>query len=153
MTEMLRALGCLLAVLLPLRHGIAPEKREIVPEHTALVICDMWDKHWCSGANRRVGLLVKEMEPVIEKARAAGIQIVHAPSDTMDFYKDYPQRQAMLLVPKIELPPARDIPDPPLPIDDKSGGCDTHEQSYKDWTREHPGLSIAPQDRISDNGR
>ena len=25
---------------------------------TAIVICDMWDKHWCSGASRRVDGLV-----------------------------------------------------------------------------------------------
>ncbi len=127
-------------------------EREFSIPHTAIVVCDMWDRHWCSGANRRVGELVKEMEPVLQRARAAGIQIIHAPSETMEFYKDYPQRKAMLLVPTVEPPAAINLPDPPLPIDDKSGGCDTHDQVYKAWTRQHPGLTIAPQDRISDKG-
>jgi hypothetical protein len=44
------------------------------------------------------------------------------------------------------------LPDPPLPIDAKSGGCDTPDQFYKAWTREHPGLRIDDADVISDNG-
>lgn len=119
---------------------------------TAIVICDMWDKHWCTGATRRVEALVARMEPVLQRARAAGIQIIHAPSDVMDFYKDYPQRRAMMSLELIQPPAALALEDPPLPIDDKSGGCDTGDSFYKAWTREHPGLTIAPQDRISDKG-
>ena len=51
---------------------------------TAILICDMWDKHWCSGASRRVEALAQRMAPVIDEARAHGIQIIHAPSETMD---------------------------------------------------------------------
>ena len=29
------------------------------PKQTALIICDMWDKHWCQDATERVG----EMAP------------------------------------------------------------------------------------------
>src|SRR5689334_927630 len=60
---------------------------------TAIVICDMWDKHWCSGAVRRVNELVKVMAPLIDQARARGVQIIHAPSEVMDFYKDAPERR------------------------------------------------------------
>ncbi len=120
--------------------------------HTAIVICDMWDKHWCSGASRRVDALAAQMNPVIEKARAAGVQIIHAPSETMDFYKDAPERLRMLALPKAETPAALGLTDPPLPIDDSDGGCDTSDQFYKAWTRENAGLRIAPQDVISDNG-
>src|SRR5215510_15024244 len=57
---------------------------------TAIVICDMWDKHWCKGATTRVGGLVKKMDPVLDLARQRGIAIIHAPSETMDFYRDAP---------------------------------------------------------------
>ena len=30
-------------------------------KETAIIICDMWDKHWCKGATSRVG----EMAPVM----------------------------------------------------------------------------------------
>ena len=44
------------------------------------------------------------------------------------------------------------LSDPPLPIDDKAGGCDTGESSYRAWTRETPPLPLEPEDLISDKG-
>jgi nicotinamidase-related amidase len=119
---------------------------------TAVLICDMWDKHWCSGATGRVNGLVAKMAPFLESARKRGIQIIHAPSETMPFYQDAPQRKRILNVAKIDPPSLLILPDPPLPIDDKRGGCDTPDQFYKAWTREHPGLRIDPADVVSDNG-
>ncbi|HLN01216.1 MAG TPA: hypothetical protein VK335_18135 [Bryobacteraceae bacterium] len=119
---------------------------------TAILICDMWDKHWCSGASRRVDGLAASMNPVLEKARAAGVQIIHAPSETMDFYKDAPQRLRILAFAKTSPPPSLGLADPPLPIDDSDGGCDTPDKFYTAWTRENATLRIAPEDVISDNG-
>ena len=121
-------------------------------EKTAVIICDMWDKHWCRGATERVGGLVTKMAPFVESARKRGIQIIHAPSETMEFYKDSPQRKSMLTIPKIEPPTALSLFDPPLPIDDKRGGCDTQDQFYKAWSRQHPGIRIDAADVVSDNG-
>ena len=127
------------------------EKRLPVPS-TAILICDMWDKHWCTGASRRVEALAARMAPVVDRARACGIQIIHAPSEVMDFYKDAPQRRRMLAVAKVEPPSPVALADPPLPIDDSDGGCDTADTFYKAWTREIATLRIAPEDVISDNG-
>ena len=147
--------GCAFAqtITVPQRYQGAITARTLKVSSTAIIVCDMWDKHWCTGATRRVGKLVESMEPFLQQARAAGIQIIFAPSETMNFYQDFPQRKAMLALPKVEPPVPLDLPDSPLPIDDKSGGCDTHDAVYKAWTRQHPGLTIAPQDLISDNGR
>ena len=112
----------------------------------------MWDKHWCSGASHRVDALAARMNPVLEKARAAGVQIIHAPSETMDFYKDAPQRLRILALAKTGTPPGLGLADPPLPIDDSDGGCDTPDKFYTAWTRENAALRIAPEDVISDNG-
>jgi nicotinamidase-related amidase len=121
-------------------------------EKTAIIVCDMWDKHWCTGATGRVNGLVTKMNPFLESARKQGIQIIHAPSETMDLYKESPERLPMLALPKIEPPAPIALPDPPLPIDDKGGGCDTPDQFYKAWTRQHPGLRVDASDVISDNG-
>src|SRR5205809_4890027 len=127
--------------------------REFPVAETGLLICDMWDNHWCTGAARRVNELVKVMAPVVDQARASGIQIIHAPSDVMAFYKDYPQRQRMLALPPLSPATALDLSDPPLPIDDSKGGCDTSaDKFYKAWSRQHPGLQIAAGDVISDRG-
>ena len=128
-------------------------EREFPVAETGLLICDMWDNHWCSGAARRVNGLAKVMGPVVDQARAGGIQIIHAPSDVMSFYKDYPQRQRMQALTQISPPAALDLTDPPLPIDDSKGGCDTSsDKFYKAWSRQHPGIRIAGDDVISDQG-
>jgi nicotinamidase-related amidase len=124
-------------------------------QQTAILICDMWDRHWCSGATRRVEALALRMAPVIDEARARGIQIVHAPSETMEFYKDWPQRQRIVRMgnaAKIEPPAPLGLTDPPLPIDDRAGGCDTGDSFYKAWTREIATLPIGAADVISDDG-
>src|SRR6266566_4646853 len=86
-------------------------EKEFPVAETGLLICDMWDNHWCSGAAQRVNALVKVMAPVVDQARAGGIQIIHAPSDVMAFYKDYPQRQRMLALPQVSAATALDLSD------------------------------------------
>src|SRR4051812_44941857 len=66
------------------------------PHKSAVIVCDMWDRHWCSGANARVAALVRKLEPVLEAARRSGMVIVHAPSETMAFYANTPQRQRVI---------------------------------------------------------
>jgi len=127
-------------------------RKTFAPRESAILICDMWDNHWCKGAALRVNGLADKMDPVLKRARAKGILIIHAPSDVTDFYADSPQRSAMLALQKIDPPAQREIVDGPFPIDDKKGGCDTHEGFYKAWTRENARLHIAPEDVISDKG-
>lgn len=124
------------------------------PAKSALIVCDMWDRHWCSGANVRVAALVKKLEPVLEIARRKGMIIVHAPSETMPFYANAPQRKRMLLLPVFAPPQELNLTSPPLPIDDSNGGCDTEGQKeHRAWTCENPGLKIEPEDYISDKGQ
>ncbi len=125
----------------------------IQPSKTAIIITDMWDKHWCRGATKRVGQIAPEMETVLERARKAGVLIIHAPSDTMDFYANTPGRLLALDAPKSLPPQPLTIEDAPLPIDAHDGGCDTPgDKSHRVWTRENPILKIAPGDVISDKG-
>ncbi len=141
---------------LPVRSrakGEPVRREESLPvSQTAILICDMWDKHWCSGATERVEALAIKMAPVIDAARARGIQIIHAPSETMEFYKDWPQRRRMLGIAKVQPPAPLGITDPPLPIDDRSGGCDTGESFYTAWKREIATLPVVDGDVISDDG-
>ena len=126
---------------------------ELPTERAALVICDMWDKHWCQGATARVGELVRKAVPVIDRLRDRGVLIIHAPSDTMDYYSKAPQRLAILQIPRIKLPSEIDLNDPALPVDSSDGGCDTPgDREHRVWAREHPGIPIRNKDLISDNG-
>jgi nicotinamidase-related amidase len=132
-------------------------ERPIDFQHTALVLCDMWDHHWCKGAESRVGPLAVKIEPVIEQLRAHGVLIIHAPSETMQFYTEHPARLAMLKIPQVTLPHELDLSAPPLPIDDSDGGCDTGEVAHmpesRVWTRENATIHIAPGDLVSDKGQ
>jgi nicotinamidase-related amidase len=132
----------------------ATQAREFPARETAILICDMWDQHWCRSATQRCDAIAHKMAPVIEAARARGVQIIHSPSDCMEFYKETPQRRRMIDAPHVDPPAPRQIDEPPLPIDDSDSGCDDEPQDrvYKAWTRQHPALRIAEEDGISDNG-
>jgi nicotinamidase-related amidase len=139
-------------------HGTGPWveahfEEAIVPAKTAIVITDMWDKHWCKGATHRVGLIAQRMEPLLVVARNAGILIIHAPSETMDFYRDAPGRLLAESAPRTAPPPEIAFADAPLPIDDSDEGCDTPgDRPHKAWSRQTQALTIAPGDVISDKG-
>jgi nicotinamidase-related amidase len=123
------------------------------PKKTALIICDMWDKHWCRGANERVVPLAAKAVPVIAKAREKGILIIHAPSETMGFYADTPQRKAIADLSRINPPAPLALDAPKLPIDDSDGGCDTPgDTTFKAWSRQIATIPIDPRDLISDQG-
>lgn len=122
------------------------------PKKTALILCDMWDRHWCQGANERVAPIARKAVPVIAAARAKGILIIHAPSDTMDFYAGTPQRQAIAKLAKIDPPKPREIDAPALPIDDSDGGCDTGERMFKAWSRQIATIPVEAGDLVSDQG-
>ena len=125
----------------------------LVPE-TAILICDMWDDHWCRGAAERGAVLAEKANGVIAAAREIGVQIIHAPSGTMDHYAYTPQRRRIADVPRVETPEPLDLPiPPPLPIDDSDGGCDTGETDQRRaWTMQHAAIEIADGDVISDDG-
>lgn len=127
--------------------------QSLEPKQTAIVICDVWDRHWCTGATERVAELAPAIDRLIEVARRRGVLIIHAPSDTMEFYKNAPQRMAMLAIPAATAPALLDLASPPLPIDDSDGGCDTPgDTTHQAWSRQHAAIHIAAGDLISDQG-
>jgi len=141
------------------REGSTLWDRVTVPksfpaDETALLLCDVWDDHWCSGAARRLDAMVGRMNEVVASARKAGVQVIHAPSGTMQFYAFTPQRRRIVDTPRVETPEPLDLPiPPPLPIDDSDGGCDTGDETQRRaWTRQHAGIEIAESDVISDDG-
>ncbi len=135
--------------------GETTAQKTVDPAKCAVVICDMWDDHWCKAAATRCDALAKKAAPVIDACRAAGMIIIHCPSDTMDFYKGTAARVRASSVERVRPPKEKDIPSPPLPIDDSDGGCDDAEpaKSHKAWTRQHAAIKIDDQsDYVTDSG-
>jgi nicotinamidase-related amidase len=139
------------------------------PKKTALIICDMWDDHWCKSAAKRVAEMAGPLNDVVKTARSQGVFIIHAPSSVTAFYKDTPERKRAQEAPfaKTPVPLSKDQrwgtmwcwPDkkrePALPIDDSDMGCDCAVKCKvrEAWTRQIATLEILAGDAITDNGQ
>ena len=136
---------------------------------TALIICDMWDDHWCKSASRRVGEMAGPLNEVVKAARSKGILIIHSPSTCVDFYKDTPQRKLAQSAP-FKATPVPTAPTPRwgtmwcwpdagregvLPIDDSDMGCDCPEKCVirEAWKRQIAIIDIMEGDAITDNAQ
>jgi nicotinamidase-related amidase len=129
---------------------------------TAVIICDMWDDHYCKLAAQRVGVMAPEMNKIISAARSHGVMIIHSPSGTLDLYEGTPHRLRM----KEAKPAKPPVPlenwcnldpkkEPPLPVDTSKQSCDDPVVglAVRRFTRQHSALDIIGYDGISDNGQ
>lgn len=150
--------------------GPRAEKAVWRPARTALIICDMWDDHWCKSAARRVEELAPALNETVKAARNQGVFIIHAPSSVVGFYADCPQRNtainAPFATPPIQLSTAQRWgttwcwPDAKhegvLPIDDSDMGCSCEGEKCEireAWSRQNRLIDIAAEDAITDNGQ
>ena len=129
------------------------------PTETAIIICDMWDKHWCDDATVRVAEMAPEMNNVITIAREKGVLIVHAPSDCMDYYANYPGRKEAKRYNNKSIATLADgskLPsevDAPWPVDQSDEGCENADcKPHRTWTKQIDALTITDKDLISDSG-
>jgi nicotinamidase-related amidase len=155
----------------PDRAPVAPTERQAEwdPKKTAIIVCDMWDRHWCKSAEARVGELAGPMNEMLKAARARGVFVIHAPSTCTAFYKDAPQRKRAQNAPFARAPvplstserwgTAWNWPDGKregvLPIDDSDMGCDCKVKCEirAPWTRQTAAIEIADGDAITDDGQ
>jgi nicotinamidase-related amidase len=130
------------------------------PARTAVVICDMWNQHWCKGATARVAEMAPRMNEMVTELRNRGVLIIHCPSDTMKYYEGTAGRKLAQSAPRATpkaplqgwggLDPAKE---PPLPIDDSDGGCDDQPPCItgSPWRHEISTIAIQDGDAITDN--
>jgi nicotinamidase-related amidase len=129
------------------------------PKQTAIIICDMWDKHWCNDATARVAEIAPAMNEVLTIARNKGVKIVHAPSDCLDFYKNHPARKAATKYKDSKIAALADgkkLPseqDAKWPVDQSDEGCENKDcKPHRAWSRQIETLTITDNDFISDSG-
>ena len=112
----------------------------------AIVVVDPWNFHWCKTATMRVDALIPRMNKALEAARWLGMTVMLCPSDVVDNYAGWPQREFVIAMPKHPLPPLVkiDCPTPP-----NGGGCACGNErcviNYG-WDGMHPDLRIAETD-------
>jgi nicotinamidase-related amidase len=128
---------------------------------TAVIVCDMWDDHYCKMAAQRVDEMAPRMNSVLTAARGHGVMIIHAPSGTMDRYEETPYRLRMRQAAPAEPPVPiagwchRDPEkEPELPIDDSRQPCDDPVVGprVRVFTKQHEAIRIVGYDGVSDSG-
>jgi len=146
------------------RFRVVQNKLEWDPKQTAIIICDMWNQHWCKGATSRVGELAPRMNEVVSKARNKGVLIIHSPSGTVKFYENHSARKRARNAPTAANVPSDiskwcrwiDEKEKTLgyPIDDSDGGCDCEPKCKQGspWHRQVDAIEIRNEDAISDSG-
>lgn len=133
------------------------------PKKTAIIVCDMWARHWCDGACDRGAQMAPRMNAFISQARKQGVFIVHAPSGGMKHYAGHSARQRAEQAPK-----AANVPENmggwnrkieseegvEWPLDQSDGGCDNQPKCPNRPMDVHQTsvIEIDNQDAISDSG-
>jgi alpha-L-fucosidase len=139
---------------------VVQRSAEWEPARTAVVICDMWNQHWCKSATARVAEMAPHINDVVSELRRRGVLIIHCPSETMKYYEGTPGRLLAQAAPKVQTPTPLlnwcgldSQREPPLPIDDSDGGCADDPQCPQGspWRHEIDSIQITDGDAITDN--
>lgn len=129
-------------------------KEQWLPSRTAMIVCDMWDLHHCRNAVIREGEMAPRMNQVLEKARQAGVLIIHAPSSCMKPYEGSPARERARTAPAAARLPdkisewCRQIPaeeQAVYPIDQTDGGEDDDPADHARWAAELAAKGLNPK--------
>ena len=126
-------------------------------EKTAIIICDMWDTMRCKIPADRVAEMAPRMNEVVAAARQRGVLIIHAPSGSMDYYRDTPQRAQCVDAPVVESAVplkwnylCEDL-EASLPIDDSDNGWEGPVLEGRPQTHQHDAIKIGTGDAIGDS--
>src|SRR6266851_5153185 len=67
---------------------------KVDPARVGVIAVDVWNYHWCKTATMRVDAIVPRMNKALDAARSLGMTVMLCPSDLVDNYVGYPQREA-----------------------------------------------------------
>lgn len=150
----LRATGAGIELTLQTRDPASGEitltTEKIDPARVGVIAVDVWNFHWCKTATMRVDAIVPRLNQALEAARALGMTVMLCPSDVVDNYVGYPQRETVLALPEMAVPRLVDVtcPEPP-----DAGGCACGREKCAvnyGWDAMHPGLRIGEGDLMPD---
>lgn len=129
-------------------------KEQWLPSRTAIIVCDMWDLHHCKNAVTREVEMAPRMNQLLEKARAQGALIIHAPSSCMKPYEGTPARERAKTAPQAARLPdkigewCKQIPSEEMaayPLDQTDGGEDDDPAEHAAWAKELEGKGLNPK--------
>ncbi|MSU65142.1 MAG: hypothetical protein EXS38_03340 [Opitutus sp.] len=134
----------------PATGKIVLTSEKVDPKHAGVIAVDVWNFHWCKTATMRVDAIVPRMNKALDAARALGMTVMLCPSDVVDNYVGYPQREAIFALPKYPVPAVENVTCPPVP---DAGGCACGRERCGGnfgWDGMHPALRIGEADLMPD---
>lgn len=134
----------------PETGAIIKSVESVDPRRVGVIAVDVWNFHWCKTATMRVDAIVPRLNKALEAARALGMTVMLCPSDVVDNYVGYPQRESVLALPLIPVPTVVEVTCPPVP---DAGGCACGRERCAvnyGWDGMHPALRIGDADLMPD---
>jgi nicotinamidase-related amidase len=134
----------------PATGAITIETETVDPKRVGVIAVDVWNYHWCKTATMRVDAFVPRINKALDAARALGMTVMLCPSDVVDNYVGFPQREKVFAVPLVEVPKVMDVTCPAAP---DAGGCACGRERCAvnyGWDGMHPGLRIGDDDWMPD---
>jgi nicotinamidase-related amidase len=129
---------------------IVVTREKVDSAHVGVIAVDVWNYHWCKTATMRVDAIVPRINQALESARSLGMTVMLCPSDVVENYAGYPQREAVFMLPKVTVPSVMTVTCPPVP---DAGGCACGQERCAvnyGWDGMHPALRIGPNDWMPD---
>ncbi len=134
----------------PANGKIVLTTERVDPKRIGVIAVDVWNYHWCKTATMRVDAIVPRMNRALDAARSLGMTVMLCPSDVVDNYAGYPQREAVLALPITPVPSVVSVTCPPVP---DAGGCACGRERCAvnyGWDGMHPALHIGEADLMPD---
>jgi nicotinamidase-related amidase len=134
----------------PLTGAVSIQTEDVDPQRVGVIAVDVWNYHWCKTATMRVDAIVPRINKALEAARSLGMTVMLCPSDVVDNYVGFPQREKVFALPIVPVPKVMDITCPDVP---DAGGCACGRErcgvNYG-WDGMHPALRIGDTDWMPD---
>lgn len=134
----------------PSTGAVITETEDVDAKHVGVIAVDVWNYHWCKTATMRVDAIVPRMNKALEAARSLGMTVMLCPSDVVDNYVGYPQREAIFALPELPVPSVVNVTCPPAP---DAGGCACGRERCAGnygWDGMHSALRIGEADWMPD---
>ena len=77
----------------PATGKVILSRETVDPKHVGVIAVDVWNFHWCKTATMRVDAFVPRMNKALDAARELGMTVMLCPSDVVDNYVGFPQRE------------------------------------------------------------
>ena len=134
----------------PISGKVGLTHESVDSKRIGVIAVDVWNYHWCKTATMRVDAFVPRINKALAAARELGMPVFLCPSDVVDNYVGYPQRDAVFTLPTVTVPNVINVTCPPVP---DAGGCACGRERCGGnfgWDGMHPELIIGPNDWMPD---